>query len=1459
MKSNLHPHIQKIVHHATASTFSRSMLSIVLLLLGLLSYGQNPVPDFTANVTTGCAPLSVQFTDRSSGNPIFWNWDLGNGQLSTLQNPSTVYSTPGIYTVTLVARNANGISSVTKTNYIVVNASPTARFSANITTACLPAAIQFTDNSIPNAGTIVSWEWDFGDGNTSTLQNPTHTYTTTGFYTVYLKVTSSTGCSNLAGIGNYIRVVSGVTADFDNTAPATCRPPFLVNFRNLSSGPGTISYNWDFGNSTSSTVKDPVASFAGPGSYTVTLNATSQFGCGGTIQKTINIPNTTTSFASPDSVCLNTPISFQNTSTNPVSAVWDFGNGSGSTNLNDNSVYTTPGDYTIKLINTYSNCTDSVTRPLYVRPRPTVDFSAPVTAACQAPFIVNFQDLSPDAQGWQWDFGDGGTSTIRNPSHTYNTSGQFTVRLTITDSKGCVNTITKSSFVRIIAPSLSISNAPNGGCAPFNYAPIAAINAIDGVASYLWDFGDGFTSTAANPNHTYPAPGSYTIRLTITTTGGCTASVQYTNGIRVGTPPLTNFSFSPSQACASGNVQFTDLSATADSWVWNFGDGNTSNQQNPIHQFTDTGFFNISLTAVNNGCSQTFSLSTPVHVLPPVASFTHQITCTNKRFVTFTNTSKTDPAYGAISYLWEFGDPLNSTANILNPTFTYPGLGTYPVKLTVTNGTCSQSITSNIVINGDIADFTVSKVTLCRNEAVTFTAINSLPANITDYKWSFDGGPYVSGPASITNTFSTTGPHSVSLIINDINGCSDTLSRNNVVQVSGATALFSVPVSGGCKNNLIPFTDASSSTGSIVSWRWVFDDGQSQTFNAPPFTHVYTDTGIYYPSLIVTDNIGCTDSIRTSIPIWITSPKAGFSIAPALVCAGVPVQFTDSSKGYGLNYQWTLGDGNSSGLQHPIHSYAGADNIYSVRLVITDTTGCTDTITKLNSVTVRSPKPGFTVKDSSSICQLLETKFTFQGQDYESFYWDFGDGTTSTQLNPRHFYNTYGSYTAKLVLTGFGGCMDSSSAVINVYNPSTATTFTYSPIIGCNSVLTDFTINNPPSTKLFFYSGDGYLDSLQRKQFQYNYRLLGFHTPSIGLRDSTGCFVTLSGPAVRVLGAEPLFGLDKKAFCDSGMVAFGNFTINNDPIVSSVWDFGDGNTSTVKDPTHNYTRPGTFVASLTVNTQSGCSKTLTDTVRVYGTPLPIINSDTIVCIGENLLLLGSLAVADTAITWRWDNGNGSSSATQNSITNFSTAGRYTVRLDASNKLGCAGFTTRSVFVPPTPVATFTGSPVIPVGTTIPIPVTYSPNVDTYIWTPITGLSCNTCPFPIAGPKSTTKYKVNITDIYGCTNSNEITIVVVCNDKNFFIPNTFSPNNDGNNDIFYPRGTGLARVQSMRIFNRWGQMVYERRNFNANDPSLGWDGTFNGKKGEADTYVYMIELVCENSVIVPYKGNVTLIR
>jgi gliding motility-associated-like protein len=130
---------------------------------------------------------------------------------------------------------------------------------------------------------------------------------------------------------------------------------------------------------------------------------------------------------------------------------------------------------------------------------------------------------------------------------------------------------------------------------------------------------------------------------------------------------------------------------------------------------------------------------------------------------------------------------------------------------------------------------------------------------------------------------------------------------------------------------------------------------------------------------------------------------------------------------------------------------------------------------------------------------------------------------------------------------------------------------------------------------------------------------------------------------------------------------------------------------------------------------------------------------------------------------------------------------------------------------------------------------------------------------VANPQFTTKYAVNVTDRHGCTAKGEVTVKVVCTGQNFFIPNTFSPNGDGSNDVFYPRGSGLDRAKVLRIFNRWGEIVFEKYDMPINVGSAGWDGNWKGKKANADVYVYQLEIYCKNGELITYSGNVALIR
>ncbi|MGZ5245743.1 MAG: T9SS type B sorting domain-containing protein [Flavitalea sp.] len=178
---------------------------------------------------------------------------------------------------------------------------------------------------------------------------------------------------------------------------------------------------------------------------------------------------------------------------------------------------------------------------------------------------------------------------------------------------------------------------------------------------------------------------------------------------------------------------------------------------------------------------------------------------------------------------------------------------------------------------------------------------------------------------------------------------------------------------------------------------------------------------------------------------------------------------------------------------------------------------------------------------------------------------------------------------------------------------------------------------------------------------------------------------------------------------------------------------------------------------------------------------------------------------------------------------------------------------------PPPTITFGDNPVIASGRSVPIPVTYSGDIVDYRWVPPGSLTCDRCPYPSSRASQTTTYSLTVTDRLGCTATDTITVFVVCQGRNLFLPTTFSPNGSGANDIFYPKGIGLFSIKSFRIFNRWGEMVFERTNFAPNQSSMGWDGRYKGKDMISDVYVYSIEIVCSNGETFLDKGDVMLLR
>jgi PKD repeat protein len=280
-------------------------------------------------------------------------------------------------------------------------------------------------------------------------------------------------------------------------------------------------------------------------------------------------------------------IAFTDQSSNiPTSWLWDFGDGNTSTQQNPQHTYAAAGTYTVCLTVSNSAGMNTVCQSVTVSFAPVAVF----TFTDQGGGTIAFTDESLNQpSGWLWDFGDGNTSTQQNPTHTYATAGTYTVCLTVTNGLGS-NTVCQDVTI-VFAPiaAFSYTNNIGGGLANFTD------ESTNSPTEWLWDFGDGNTSTQQMPFHTYAAPGTYTVCLTVTNSAGTDMSCQEIIMIFA---PVAAFTFTNQ---GEGMVDFTDQSTNQpESWFWDFGDGNTSTMQNPQHTFASTGMYTVCLTVSNS-------------------------------------------------------------------------------------------------------------------------------------------------------------------------------------------------------------------------------------------------------------------------------------------------------------------------------------------------------------------------------------------------------------------------------------------------------------------------------------------------------------------------------------------------------------------------------------------------------------------------------------------------------------------------------------------------------------------------------------------------------------------------------------------------------------------------------------------------------------------------------------------
>lgn len=1039
---------------------------------------------FTADITSGCSPLTVKFKDQSTGSSTKWTWDFGNGNTAPNidnRDVEAIYKTPGDYVVKLTLSNG---SSATKT--IKVFGNPTANFVSTPSTGCSGETIAFSSTSALGSTSLKEYTWKFGEGPSliSASSTATHSYAP-GTYTVALIITDNNDCTH--DTSKTLVIVPGPTASFTTipSSPAKCVPPLSVKFNNTSTINGSVSYSWDFGDgSPLSTDASPDHTYSSLGSFTPRLVVT-QGACGSTTQLNahVKIQDITVDFNSKLSACVNENIVFTSTVVPAATSyLWNFGDSTSSTIANPTHSYTKAGDYEVTLQATdASGCTNKKTKTIKINTLPVANFGA--TFPSCLPFKVNFTDSSTNAAGYLWDFGDTLTSTNSTPVHTYKYSGTHSVSLRVISAEGCTASFKRVNFVNITPIKAAYTTNVNKGCVPLTVNHTSVSTANSPIVSYDWYFGDGSTpGTGANPTHQYTTTGTFSDTLVITTSLGCKdTTIRF---IRTGNKPDAKFTVIEDTVCYKQPVDFIDqTTGPVNNWSWSFGDGGTRDSvQNPIYIYGDTGTFDVRLIALYNGCPDTLILDSIVTILPPKAQFKYTLSCVNKYTVAFEDLSAK-----ADSIVWNMGDGNIDASNTKkNFSHTYTTRGSKTVRLTAFNYNtgCADSIDQTFVIADPIARFKADTTVGCYTLPIIYT---NLSQDANAYKWYFGDGDTSILASPPVHTYLTTKMYFPQLIITDVNGCTDT--KIDTINVVGPLPNFTADKTKGCAPLPVLFSDASLSDSTKTQWIWDFGDGtKKDTTSLPTISHNYIKAGSYVISMTLSDKNGCVKSKSISNYIVPTFPIPSFA-ADNFSCKGKVLTFNaTATNAVSPKYFWNFGDNaseDSTTTTSIQHTYS-ADNLYTVRLRVRDVNGCIDSIKK--QIRILQPVASFTDSVVNYKCGKKTVYFKSTSTGYvNSWSWNFGDGGTSGDSVFTNPYIDPGTFAVTLIVKNPGGCVDTLRKDSIVVVPGPIGDFSFTPPTGCNPLKVLFTAASNNTDTYSWDFGDGNVVTTPAKTISHIY------------------------------------------------------------------------------------------------------------------------------------------------------------------------------------------------------------------------------------------------------------------------------------------------------------------------------------------------------------------------------------
>ena len=1108
--------------------------------------------------------------------------------------------------------------------------------------------------------------------------------------------------------------------------------------------------------------------------------------------------------------------SYTTVSGNPDSLRWNFDDtatGSLNTSNIDSTfhLFSGAGTYNVQLIVFWATFSDTIVQAITIKTQtpPTAAYMIPPPdSSCAGVIMVPIAVGVGGGSTYSFIWGDGSpnqTSNFKFGAQTYSTPGDFTLTLAVENSCG---RDTLDSVITIIAPTSDFSNNPNSYCIgqAINFTDLSSPGPKGPIASWDWNFGDGYTDTLQNTSHVYDIPGTYTVNLVTKDQMNCQAGISKTITL---IPDTTIANISWSVGCPCNEISFAG-NGNAANWRWDFGDGDTSILKNPgIHTYALPGRYTVRLDGKSSlGCS--IYQYTNIEVCPNDELWKSK---SNNNWLFYNNAGLTFSAGTPTSIL---GGQLSSP-----PAIAPEGCATISDPLTgallfYTNGDNVWDASHSIMLNGSGL--------LGNASSSQSAAILPFPGNKNKYyiftnSGSTGGAPQLSAYYSVVdmtlngglggveaaskNTFltNTQGSEAVSVTAKQ----KETCQADGEYWVIYATdhieyKIYAINSSGVALKSTQTFTPPPTSTaGEFNRWgnsafsnngtkyvqsaaqngfflydfdintgtlknqlfipRQVLPSGsQASAFFcfSPNDRYLYVVNSFIGFGRVLQIDLLSNDILASITMLYSSNIKAGdawlgdddkiyigFENKDSLAVINNP-NLPGTSCGFQRNGVYLGGNiGKASGLQNIYRLYTVEDSIKSS--FITNNSNCSSTI----SVTNESDSFDYT-----DPCSFLYSR------DTVVYYWDFGDSTNSRSQNPiTHNYTSPGTYNLQLIVGKPYRC---------IYD----------------TFIQSITIDTLP--------------------------ILSFISDSACFGDTTHFTSSVSqvvNPPISYNWTSPV-----------------NDTLANPAVIMPI----TGNTSII----------------MTITDSTGCSYSDTNSVIVHDIPLAVDSNYTI-CFGGSFIMRGGLGTE-----YAWSPKLFLNDSTLNTPTaNPDSSGSYQVIV---NSLFCGTDTGLHNFVVnPLPIIQTINDTTIDLGDNITLNTI---GANSYIWSPTTFLDDATIANPISSPLVDILYIVNGTDTNNCVNTDTVNIKININDE-YYVPIAFSPNNDGDNDVFLVRGLQGEKDFLLKIYDRWGNKVFESQ-----DKNNAWDGAYNGKNLKSGVFVYVIDITLLNEQVLPRKtGNLTLIR